>query len=240
MIPLVRPDLPPDLARDLKDRELATANSSGAAVRTKWRGARATRSSLLAHLTLMAAGLGQCMYCGESRGTSIDHFEPIARAPQRAFDWLNHLLACSHCNSNEKREQYPCDASGCCMLVDPSMQDPRDHLWLRLTTGCYEPRTEIGSETIRVFGLNRELLPRGRLAAFHVRRAVLRDALARGAAGEGEEMATCLQSLAEQPFADVLYAMVDAAERPGAVEVLGRDVVEMLKRPEVLRLVWPH
>ncbi|MEV5573969.1 HNH endonuclease [Spirillospora sp. NPDC052269] len=188
----------------------------------------------------MAAGLGQCMYCGESRGTSVDHFEPITRAPQRAFDWLNHLLACSHCNSNEKREQYPCDASGCCLLVDPSQQDPRDHLWLRLTTGCYEPRSVTGAETIKVFGLNRELLPRGRLAAFHVRRAVLRDALARCAADEQEEMAVCLRALAEQPFADVLYAMVDAAERPGAVEVLGRDVVEMLKRPEVLRLVWPH
>ncbi|MEV4255683.1 hypothetical protein AB0J52_21210 [Spirillospora sp. NPDC049652] len=88
--------------------------------------------------------------------------------------------------------------------------------------------------------MNRESLPRGRSAAFHVRRAVLRDALARGAADEHEEMAVCLRALAEQPFADVLYAMVDAAERPGAVEVLGRDVVEMLKRPEVLRLVWPH
>ncbi len=58
-------------------------------------------------LERMATGRGRCMYCEDSLGTDIEHFYPRARYPGRAFSWSNYLLACSHCNSNLKRSQFP-------------------------------------------------------------------------------------------------------------------------------------
>src|SRR5436853_78831 len=61
-------------------------------------------------LKRMAPGIERCMYCEDSHGTAIEHFWPKARYPDRAFDWLNYLIACSECNSNCKRDQFPLDA----------------------------------------------------------------------------------------------------------------------------------
>lgn len=54
----------------------------------------------------------RCMYCGDNQGTDVDHFEPLSLAPLRTFDWPNHLLACSLCNSHYKRHLFPCDEDG--------------------------------------------------------------------------------------------------------------------------------
>lgn len=68
---------------------------------------RRVRPGVLAALTGMAPGHQRCMYCGDSQGTDIDHFEPKSQAPLRTFDWTNYLLACSYCNSNQKRDLFP-------------------------------------------------------------------------------------------------------------------------------------
>ena len=95
------------------------------------------------------------MYCEGSQGTDIDHFEPRSRNPEQAFVWDNYLLACSHCNSTEKREQFPVDEEGQPLLIDPTDgdDDPRDHLALSLQ-GRWVPRTRKGTETLEVLGLN--------------------------------------------------------------------------------------
>jgi 5-methylcytosine-specific restriction endonuclease McrA len=67
----------------------------------------------------MASGLERCMYCEDSEGTAIEHFWPKATYPERAFDWLNYLIACSQCNSNFKRDQFPLDGAGAPLLVKP-------------------------------------------------------------------------------------------------------------------------
>jgi hypothetical protein len=77
-------------------------------------------------LERMAAGRARCMYCEDDRGTDIEHFYPKATYPLRAFSWRNYLLACGHCNSNLKREQFPLDAAGQPALVDPTVDDPAD------------------------------------------------------------------------------------------------------------------
>ncbi|MBG0816068.1 HNH endonuclease [Planomonospora sp. ID82291] len=179
------------------------------------------------------------MYCGDGLGTDIDHFEPLAAAPLRAFDWPNHLLACSHCNSHEKRELFPRAADGTPLLVDPSAEDPYDHLELVLSTGVYEALTVRGEATIEVFGLNRPDLVRGRAAAFIRTVCMLRDrarlvrpvGLAEDADAE-TEAAEIAVSLLDQPFADVLYAMLRYRDLPGAEHVLrGKEVVEALADP---------
>ena len=179
----------------------------------------------------MAAGIERCMYCGDSRGTDIDHFEPIRFAPLRTFDWWNHLLACSSCNSNAKRDAYPCDEQGASLLVNPSVEDPSDHLELVLSEGKYAGRTRKGWVTIHIFQLNRADLSMGRATAFARCKSMLRDYLNLEAAGRLEEAAVTKLALERQPFADVLQAMYRVAPSRGAATVLGgTDVLKVLNR----------
>lgn len=241
MIPLARPPLDDALAERLGKRteHVIELRADGVKAREIWRTARHERRGIRGHLTAMAVGINQCMYCGDGQGTSIDHFEPITRAPRRTFDWPNHLLACTHCNSNEKRDAYPCDEDGTCLLIDPSREDPREHLRLRLTTGEYGDITPKGKATIETCGLNRKDLVRGRQMAFVVRRSVLRDSLDQLRQGRDGESERVLLALAEQPFADVFHEMVRVARSPHAAEVLGEDVVAALCDSAIINLAWP-
>ncbi|MER6946561.1 HNH endonuclease [Nonomuraea sp. NPDC000554] len=170
------------------------------------------------------------MYCGDSRGTDIDHFEPINSSPLRTFDWMNHLLACSSCNSNSKRDQFPCDANGTPLLIDPTIDDPYDHLRLILSTGFYRGNTPKGKTTIDVLRLNRGDLQRGRELAFPRCQAMLRDYLRMQDSGNLREATKMLNALQEQPFIGVLHAMFRTAPNPGAEIVLGgAEVLEALK-----------
>lgn len=133
------------------------------AARTLWErsGTRTRVHGPLKRVLLhMALGLEQCMYCGTDFGTDIDHFEPKARNPLRTFDWLNHLHACSTCNSNRKRDRFPTDADGHALLIDPTSEDPFEHMALSLSADIYYPLSDKGTATIEVCGLNRRQLLR--------------------------------------------------------------------------------
>ncbi|WP_199742461.1 HNH endonuclease family protein [Streptomyces triticirhizae] len=170
----------------------------------------------------------RCMYCEDSLGTDIDHFQPIANAPLRAFEWVNQLLACSHCNSNEKRDAYPCDADGLCLLVDLSREDPAEHLTLLLAAGVYEPRTPKGETTIEVFKLNRPDLVRGRRNAFISTESNLQSWYRRHQEGNETRADRIATALRESPFADVLRAMERLPERV-AVIVLEEETLPALE-----------
>ncbi|MFD0570461.1 HNH endonuclease [Kitasatospora gansuensis] len=177
--PAATPPLTEQLEADLARRTEAIrkAGPTTATGRAAWRTARDPKAKLRTLLHRMTPGLLRCMYCGDNLGTDIDHFEPIARAPLRTFDWHNHLLACAYCNSNQKRDRFPCDpASGDPLLIDPATEDPADHLLLYLESGAYQGLTAKGHATIDVFALNsRAELVRGRRLAFTVVKALLRD-----------------------------------------------------------------
>lgn len=240
MIRLYRLALPPELAEQLDDRtgKLREKRADGSVARAEWKSARNVRTQLTVHLTGMTTGIRRCMYCGDGLGTDIDHFEPLAEAPSRAFDWPNHLLACSHCNSHQKRELFPRDEDGAPLLVDPTAEDPYEHLELVLSTGVYEALTRRGDITIEVFGLNRADLVRGRASAFVRTVSMLRDR-ARLLGSDAEEAAEIVTSLRDQPFADVLYAMLRYRSLPGAHLVLrGGEVVDALGDPALQ--FWPH
>jgi 5-methylcytosine-specific restriction endonuclease McrA len=102
------------LAENLANRtaKLDDIKATPLIAREKWRSAFKDRKAIRECLALMALGVQRCMYCGDNLGTDIDHFEPISDAPLRTFDWLNHILACSFCNSNQKRDAFPRDRSG--------------------------------------------------------------------------------------------------------------------------------
>ncbi|MCF6526185.1 HNH endonuclease [Streptomyces sp. JJ36] len=198
-------------------------------VRSQWKNARILRRDILELLENMAPGINRCMYCGDSLGTDIDHFEPLARNPLRAFEWINHLLACSFCNSNKKRDQFPCDDYGHPLLIDPTHEDPYDHIRLVFTTGKYVPLSPKGEATIEVFGLSRMPLERGRASAFVRCKSMLRDFNGQLMRGNASAVVEVRRAMFDQPFADVFLAMLQQAEKPGAAIVFGNDVVEALK-----------
>lgn len=202
--------------------------------RSSWR-TSTVRKSVRTVLGDMAAGFGTCMYCGESRGTDIDHFEPIARNPLRTFDWLNHLLACSTCNSHQKRDQFPVDEDGNPLLIAPTVEDPFDHLLLTLSLGIYSPLTPKGQATIEVCGLNDRGLPKGRMHARKVVQSVLRDWDRARERNRSDEMLEHVHTVRDQPFADVCQSMLRQAFSPGADIVFSDspDLLVLLRKPEL-------
>ncbi|GAA3056734.1 HNH endonuclease [Actinokineospora globicatena] len=239
MIRLERPPLPEELAESLQRatdgvRAVPRKEQSGKA-RTLWRARAQLRQSLGARLREFAPGRERCMYCGDNQGTDIDHFSPVALTPLLAFAWHNHLLACSVCNSHHKRDQFPRDARGKPLLLDPTVDDPFEHLALSLTLGRYRPLTERGEVTEQVCGLNRDILTRGRQQA----RITLGFLFERWETAErvddGETMRRVIRTVREQPFADVVQAMVRYSTRPGAEEIFSDqpEVLAVLLRPRL-------
>ena len=159
----------------------------------------------------MSSGLDRCMYCEDGQGTSVDHHEPIARNPGRTFDWSNHFLACSHCNSNEKRDKYPITGAGISLLIDPTVDDPRDHILLTLASGEFAPLTPKGTESRDTFGLNRWICVQGRQNALAGVGALC--VMVDRALDDGDEAraARFLRALHEHPFSTVRLELVRAA-----------------------------
>jgi len=175
------------------------------------------------------------MYCGECRGTDVDHFEPIARNPLRTFDWLNHLLACSTCNSHQKRDRFPVDEDGSALLIDPTAEDPFDHLLLTLSLGVYTALTTKGQVTIEVLGLNGRGLPRGRMRARNVVELALREWDRARVRDRSDEMQKQVRTVRDQPFADVCQSMLRQAFSPGADIVFSDspDLLALLRRDDL-------
>jgi HNH endonuclease len=227
---------------DARTSQLKRENASAERARQVWASARPERGGLREVLAIMTPGTQRCMYCGDNLATDIDHFEPISFSPFNTFEWLNHLLACSHCNSNEKRDKYPCDDAGNPLLLDPTRNHPSDHLRLSFSDGRYHGITAIGSESIEVYGLNRPDLRRGRERAFLLRRLVLVAIYELLMDGREDEAIENMVALVEEPFASVLQAIFDTAESDKAKDILGADLIAILRDPDMqhlIQLTWP-
>lgn len=248
MIPITRATLPDELSVQLvtltKELAAAPTDDRKQVAQTLWK-----KSSTRTHvyqplkevLKQMALGLEQCMYCGTDFGTDVDHFEPVARNPLRTFDWLNHLLACTTCNSNHKRHEFPTDADGLPLLIDPTIEDPYEHMTLSLSTDMYHPVSAKGTATIAVCGLNRGQLVDGRRRARKTVAMCLRLLATAVMGGQDAEATEIAATIRQQPFADVCQAMLRQATAPGAERIFsGNDVVGLtsdllvyLRMPEI-------
>ncbi len=162
-------------------------------------------------LKSMAAGLERCMYCEDSAGTDIEHFWPKSAYPERAFNWDNYLLACSGCNSNHKRERFPLDAAGAPLLIDPTAEDPGDHLALSPRTGQYVARTSKGAQSIDVFGLHRDVLEKGRRDAWVRIPAMLRCYDEACSEGDWQRALELQRAICRVPFASVFARFIEIA-----------------------------
>jgi uncharacterized protein (TIGR02646 family) len=93
----------------------------------------------------------RCFYCEDSRGNDIDHFWPKSVYPNKCFRWDNFLLACSSCNGC-KGNQFPLDGAGLPLLIDPTVEDPWDFLFLEATTGQVVAKVDPGTALPNVRG----------------------------------------------------------------------------------------
>ncbi|MGW2958137.1 HNH endonuclease [Streptomyces sp. NPDC001220] len=223
-------------------RQQATEKERKDRAKDLWENRRRVRPALLRGLAEMAPGHERCMYCGDSQGTDIDHFEPKSLAPVRTFDWLNHLLACSFCNSNQKRSLFPTAVDGSPLLVDPTVDDPLDHLRLVLPLGTYRGLTDRGRACIEVFGLNaRAVLVKGRTDAYATARHSIelwRIAMDKGQRDKAREIVRVSWN---RPLIDVLVATFHQSGHPAADALfVGEEEILDLLRDSELRTAFLH
>lgn len=189
---------------------------------------------MLNELQRMSSGLQRCMYCEDSMGTDIDHFRPKRDYPQYSFQWMNYFLACSHCNSNAKRSEFPLRADGLRALIDPVEDDPLDHLAFSPSTGRYVGLDERGDESIRVFALNRQVCVDGRKSAW----LALELFVVRYATDSARRNAI-LEAVAKFPFQGVRLHLKRVMESPGRDSLLREEVIAALTTyPELIETGW--
>lgn len=175
--------------------------------------ARKTFGEVRETLERMASGIERCMYCEDSRGTHIEHFWPKDRFPQKAFVWENYLLACSGCNSNYKRNRFPLDDESRPLLIDPTVDEPRDHLLFSPTTGRFKELDEKGKMSREVFDLNGRKLDVERRNAWLAFQSLLGTFARAKHAGNEPLAAEYKQVIQGHQFASVFVALLDLSQQ---------------------------
>jgi uncharacterized protein (TIGR02646 family) len=133
-----RAQLGPDVESDLRRRQSDTDRRRAEGtldVEREWSNARKTTPlrAVAATLKSMMSPRERCMYCLDSHGTDVDHFWPKRPYPERMFVWPNLLLSCTECG-RLKGDRFPL-VDGQPALVDPTAEDPWQHLDFDPTTG---------------------------------------------------------------------------------------------------------
>jgi hypothetical protein len=158
--------------------------------------------------------------------------------PERAFSWPNYLWACSYCNSNRKRTQFPMLGRNRPALIDPSSVDPAKHLRFLPSTGEYAALGPRGQRSIEVFGLNDmstpRKLPRARKNAFDKLQLLLEDYDAELRAGQRDGARRIKQIIQDEPFSAVLgWLVLIATGTPPARKVLRAGIPALVRKHRV-------
>ena len=200
-----------------------------------WNVRRSTKTlgAVESALRAMASGLERCMYCEDSHGCDIEHRYPKVPHPSKAFVWLNLLWVCAICNRQKN------DAFDKAML-DPTQEDPLDHLLFSFATGRYAARddSERGLATVRILRrlASDPTLARGRQNAVAKIRVFLREYDTLQSQGRTAEADLIRCFVVEEPFSSAFAAVLRASTEPGATEVLSDELVAMVARyPAMLR-----
>jgi hypothetical protein len=243
VIRIVRPRLPTELEASLlaltQEMALTPVPERGDHAERMWERKSVRRDvyqQVREALKDMAPGWDCCMYCGNHLADTVDHFVPKSRCALRTFYWPNLLLACSTCNTRFKGNKHRSDGLVGSLLIDPTRENPFDHLDLGLASGVYRPveGSPKGEWTIDVCGLNTGKRPRVRADTWLNLTDDLKGwARARGE-GDVRNMRRKVYRMRTQPFADVCYAAlhkavsddapsVFAEEEPGLLDLLRDD-----------------
>ncbi|MCP4217026.1 MAG: hypothetical protein GY765_20430 [bacterium] len=177
---------------------------------------------------------GRCMYCEVNEGTDIEHFYPKSAFPLKAFLWENYLYACGNCNSNYKRTRFPLDAEGLPLLIDPTAEDPHEHIRLTPTCGTFMAKTRKGDNSIEVYGLNRETLKDGRKSTLAALQELIINYGKYRESGELERARKMRVYICTYPFVDVFLCLLEIAGSESASYFLYPECLETLgKYPEI-------
>jgi len=125
---ITRRTLTTRVARFLRSRQAQVDGGGSAAA--LWNRARRSKAMQVVEETLRRMGgrRQRCMFCEDSRGTDIDHFWPKVPYPERTFVWENLLWVCAGCN-RKKGPRFVLDDQGTPLLIDPTAEDPWNHLF---------------------------------------------------------------------------------------------------------------
>jgi len=234
---LQRLQLSPELVAGLADcaAKVQTAPDPKAKAKALWKSRDQLRDAIHDRLRAMTSGVERCMYCEDGAGSTIDHFWPKAPYPERAFDWMNYLLACVSCNSNHKRDLFPLDPDGLPLLIDPTAEDPRQHLVFSPTTGKYAPRngSPKGIQSISVFGLYRGTLEKGRRLSWTTLQGLIVRYDQCRADERLEDAARFEEALRGLPFSSLLGYLVEMFDSSGRDFIDADCQLAMAARPEV-------
>lgn len=182
----------------------------------------------------MATGIERCMYCEDSHGTDIEHFRPKSEYPTFAFTWENYLLACSECNSNHKRTEFPLDDEGRPLLIDPCVDEPREHLAFSPSTGKFVELDLKGKHSTVVFGLNRYSLERARRRTWVEVQELLACYAAHVQAGRSRRAEEVKATICDLPHQSVLVEIVELAARNDAARYLEAECRDAIaNHPEI-------
>lgn len=233
---LNRESLSPEAMQFLAERtqRVMAAADRSAEARRLWEQKGRAFEEVRETLESMTSGQVRCMYCEDSAASDIEHFWPKSDYPEKAFSWTNYLLACSTCNSNYKREQFPVDTAGTPLLIDPTVEEPREHLSLSGRTGKFVHRTLKGEKSIEVFGLARAILESGRRNAW-VALQVFLVAYDQACSRQDWKHACAIQrTVCGHPFASVFGWFVAAARSPAAAMLIDGHCLTVLdKYPDI-------
>lgn len=105
----------------------------------------------------------KCFYCEcRPERDTVDHYEEVAAAPERAFDWANLYLACDGCQ--DKLAETTVAGADC---LDPCSEEfePAEHLLFVDEVVKARRASRRGSQTIVKYQLNRPELELKRMRA---------------------------------------------------------------------------
>lgn len=238
---LVRPALSERARRVLAKRTESVRTSSDQPARAAalWRcRTNKTFDEIREKLSTTCTGRVRCMYCEDSEATDIEHFYPKSVYPLRAFEWANYLLACSNCNSNYKRTQFPLSVGMLPELINPLDEDPFDHFDLSPSTGRLVPLTDRAQASIGVFGLDRQTLEDGRKDTWVALCALITRYAALTTASEPGSSQAIIEAIKRTSFSCVgrfMHKYFVVGTLPG---VAPNDVIESLRgNPELISLI---
>ena len=203
--------------------------------RRQWEQSQRTRAlqEVKTALRTMAGRRHRCMFCGDTRGTDIDHFRPIVAHRERTFVWANLLWVCGSCN-RAKSDRFQVGGDGRPLLIDPTEEDPWHFLYFEPRTGNITAKFDAvinapdlrGEHTVQLLALNHEAVTEGRQATRRNLEAAVRAFLAAMAAGGLVGSATEYLKISVIDNADHGLS-VWYFQRDGADEQPFRDLREM-------------
>ena len=239
---VIRAALPNAVSAYLNKRQIAVAKrrqSGNVIIEDDLKSARQTTAlqSVLLILQGMMGSRERCMYCVDSHGSDIDHFRPKTRYPSFAYRWKNMLLCCTECG-RFKGGQFPL-AGRRPLLIDPTAEDPWQHLDFDPDTGVLTARFDLGTngwsakgaKTVEVLRLDRrEGMAAGYLKSFRRLTSVLQTSFAAlGAGGKSAE-----ELLASLEKAD------DHGLLPWCFLGAGRDLAPFRELRQEYPQAWAH